>query len=218
MQQARLLKDGHTCTVSELELDGRRLVCKRYNIKHPWHALTRALRPSRAARSWKNGHRLLSCGIPTARPVALREQRFGPIRRRAWLLVEKIEGETLYDYVCHGERQAGDEFKAIMQAFSRLLEKMVLERISHGDMKASNFIYHGGKLYMIDLDSLKAHDNEASWAKAFTRDLRRFFKNWEKYPETVALFRQVLSRTCVKGYLPVEAAAESVLNGMGVNE
>ena len=81
---------------------------------------------------------------------------------------------------------------------------MVIERISHGDMKSGNFIYHDDTLYMIDLDSMQAHDGEATFARAFARDMRRFFKNWQKYPATTALFRDVLSQTCVAEYLPAE--------------
>lgn len=204
MQQARLLKDGNTCTVSDFELDDHALVCKRYNIKNAWHALSRAFRPSRAAISWKNGHRLLRCGIATPKPVALREQRFGLMRGRAWLFVEKIEGSNLYHYIRHEEQLASDEFMAIVKAFCCLFEKMLLERISHGDMKIGNFIYHDKTLYMIDLDSMQAHDNEAAFARAFTRDMRRFLKNWQKHPATERLFRKMLSQTKVAEYLPSE--------------
>jgi len=202
MQDVRMLKDGNTCTVSEFELDGMRVVSKRYNIKHAWHALRRTLRMTRAARSWINSHRLLRCGIATARPIALREQRFGPMRGRAWLFIEKIEGESLYQYLKRPEKQDSDEFRVIAQAFVPLFEKMVLERISHGDMKAGNFIYYGDTLYMIDLDSMQAHDDDVSFARAFVRDMRRFFKNWQDYPATAAQFHEVLSQTRVAPYLP----------------
>ena len=202
MQQSTILKDGNTCTVTAFELDGWQLVCKRYNIKHAWHALSRAFRPSRAACSWKNSHRLLRCGIATARPVALREQRLGPMRGRAWLFIEKIGGENLYYYHHHPEQLASDEFRTILQAFAQLFEKMVFEQVSHGDMKAGNFIYHDDTLYMIDLDSMQAHDDEAGFARAFSRDMRRFFKNWQGYPVTASQFHEVLSQTSVAPYLP----------------
>lgn len=202
MKQAEMLKDGNTCTVTGLLLDGRPVVCKRYNIKGFWHALSRAFRPSRAARSWRNAHHLLLCGIATARPIALREQRFGPLRRRAWFYTEKIEGESLHYYLCHESEQASETFREIAQAFVKLFDKMVLERISHGDMKISNFIYDDHTLYVIDLDSMQAHDNEANFARAFSRDMRRFFRNWQNQPDTEAMFYELLKKTRAKPYLP----------------
>ncbi|HLD08415.1 MAG TPA: lipopolysaccharide kinase InaA family protein, partial [Methylophilaceae bacterium] len=68
---AQRIKSGNTCTVSLAEVDGRKVVVKRYNIKSFWHGLNRALRPTRAAVSWANAHRLLMYGIATAAPIAL---------------------------------------------------------------------------------------------------------------------------------------------------
>jgi len=208
MGQAKILKDGNTCTVTALELDAKPLVCKRYNIKNILHALSRAFRPSRAACSWKNSHHLLRCGIATARPVAMREQRLGPMRGRGWLFMERIHGDNLYYYHDHPERLASDTFKKIAQAVSQLFEKMVQERISHGDMKAGNFIYHDDKLYLIDLDSMQAHTHKKSFEEAFTRDMSRFFKNWQNHPATIALFHEALSQTIVGPYLPIDANRE----------
>ena len=203
-----MVKDGNTCTVTSFRLASTSLVCKRYNIKNSWHALSRAFRPSRAACSWKNSHHLLRCGIATARPVAMCEQRFGPLRGKAWLYIEKIDGENLYYYHHHPEKLAGDTFRRIVQAFMVLFEKMVRERISHGDMKLGNFIFHAETLYVIDLDSMQGHDRESTFAAAFSRDMRRFFKNWQNYPATSALFIEALSQTIVAPYLPVDTNRE----------
>jgi len=40
--------------------------------------------------------------------VALREQRLGPLRGRAWLFVEKIGGESLYHYSRNEDQLGGD--------------------------------------------------------------------------------------------------------------
>ncbi|MDR0634468.1 MAG: phosphotransferase, partial [Azoarcus sp.] len=82
------LKDGNTATVVRVEVDGRMLVIKRYNLKSAAHSLSRAWRPSRAWLSWREGHRLRFLGIPTPTPRALIEERLGPLRRRAWLMTD----------------------------------------------------------------------------------------------------------------------------------
>ena len=77
------LKRGRTATLARVEVNGRQLVIKRYNIKGPVHALSRSWRPSRAWHSWLEGHRLNFLGIATPRPLALVEQRAGPLRGKA---------------------------------------------------------------------------------------------------------------------------------------
>ena len=47
--RGKLLKGGGSATVASIELDGRALLIKRYNIKSPLHWLKRFWRPSRAA-------------------------------------------------------------------------------------------------------------------------------------------------------------------------
>ncbi|MGB5443257.1 MAG: hypothetical protein WBN57_11675, partial [Gammaproteobacteria bacterium] len=86
LQQAdrKYLKQGNSCTLWRAHADGHELVVKRYNIKRFSHRIGRSLRPTRAAVSWKNAHRLEMCAIPTPKPVALVEERFGPLRGRAW--------------------------------------------------------------------------------------------------------------------------------------
>lgn len=197
---ATIIKDGNTCTVFEFEQDQRQLVCKRYNIKNIGHALSRAFRASRGSASWRNAHHLLDCGIATARPIALYEQRYGPLRSKTWLFMEKITGADPLKILT--ENSMTDEADILVESFVQLFRKMVLEQISHGDMKITNFIFSQNRLYVIDLDSMKAHDNQVSFARAFSRDMRRFFRNWHAHPAISNQFHESLRATCVAEYLP----------------
>lgn len=68
IHQGEILKNGNSATVVKTELGAREWVVKRYNIKNPWHMLKRCLRPTRAAISWGNAHRLKISGINTPSP------------------------------------------------------------------------------------------------------------------------------------------------------
>ena len=85
-----LLKDGNSCTVAAVESPIGRLAIKRYNIKSPLHRLRRLFRPSRAWRVWRSALLLEFTGIRTPAPVAMIEERFGPLRGRAWY-VSRLE-------------------------------------------------------------------------------------------------------------------------------
>ena len=171
-----LLKDGGTCTVARVDLGGRALVVKRYNLKHARHALSRAWRPSRAWHSWIEGHRLRFLGIPTPAPLALIEARVGPLRGRAWLVTEHCPGRNLLDHLApHVDAgPPAPEAAALRHLFAALHR----ERISHGDMKATNLLWHDGAVVVIDLDAVMQHHRAASHAKAWRRDRARLLRNW----------------------------------------
>jgi len=196
-----IIKDGNTCTVSLLETPERKLVCKRYNIKSPWHGLMRAFRTSRASRSWRSAHCLQQLGIKTLKPYALVEQRFGPIRRKAWLFMSYIDGVSV-DELFHDASKIEQRHMAVSR-FIELFEKMIQARLSHGDMKATNFIFSDAELYVIDLDSMIQHSNDANFAKAFRVDIQRFMRNWDELPDVKALFMKKLSTSTAAKFLPL---------------
>jgi tRNA A-37 threonylcarbamoyl transferase component Bud32 len=174
IRQGRLLKDGNTCTVARVDVDGRTLVIKRYNLKNPLHALSRCWRPSRAWRAWLNGHRLGFFGVATPPPLALVEERLGPLRRHAFLITEFCPGENLLRHLLPDREPEPAEAAAIAALFDLLFRL----RIAHGDAKAANFLWHAGRLVLIDLDSLVQHDGEAAFRRAWRRDRARFLRNW----------------------------------------
>jgi hypothetical protein len=78
------------------------------------------------------------------------------------------------------------------------------EKISHGDMKATNFVISHGQLVVLDLDALRQHSDQSGFERAFRRDLRRFFQNWHELPEVDALFRDAIFSAGLQDYLPTE--------------
>lgn len=167
----RLLKDGGTCTVAALETD---VVIKRYNLKHWRHALSRAWRPSRAWHAWLAGHRLAFYGIATPPPLALLEERRGPLRGRAFLLTGWCPGDNLLNVLEAGQEPPPPLAHAIESLFA-VLHRL---RITHGDLKATNLLWHAGRLFLIDLDATVEHRSAAAFRRAWRRDRARFLRNW----------------------------------------
>ncbi|EXI87230.1 MAG: 3-deoxy-D-manno-octulosonic-acid kinase [Candidatus Accumulibacter sp. BA-94] len=178
----RTLKDGGTSTVARVVVDGRPLLVKRYNLKGLGHALGRALRPSRAWHSWRAAHLLQFLGIPTPAPLALIEERLGPLRRRAWLVSEYCPGANLLSHLAAEREPPAAEACAILQLFAA----MHRQRITHGDLKAMNLLWHAGQVWLIDLDDVVQHRSAAAHSRAWSRDRARLLRNW---PVGSALYR-----------------------------
>ena len=171
----KTIKSGNTCTVATAQISDATIVIKRYNIKSVWHGLSRALRPSRAAISWANAHRLQLLGIATAKPVALLETRRFGLRGRAYFLSEYIEAPDVAQYFAQTQNKT--ERAEAVKNIVTLFYKLYLLHISHGDMKFSNIKMQGSQPVLIDLDSMHQHAfiNQAAHA----RDLQRFMRNWQ---------------------------------------
>jgi tRNA A-37 threonylcarbamoyl transferase component Bud32 len=177
LDHGHLYKTGGAASVGRVDVAGRPLVIKRYNIKNFAHWLKRFWRPSRAWHSWREGNRLAFLGIATPKPLALLEQRFFWLRRKAYLVTEFLPGPDIIErfapYVASGN--APDvELQALDQLFGQLLR----ERISHGDLKGHNVFWHQDRWALIDLDAMCQHASASSFATAFTRDRARFMRNW----------------------------------------
>lgn len=174
---ARVLKNGNSAKVFLLDIAGRPLVAKQYINKDWLRVLRRALRPSRAARSWHFAHALAFAGIHVPAPVALVEQKAGPLVTRAWYLCEYQPGLDLL--TSWQQREPADGELEALQALFLLLQH---SGISHGDMKASNLITNGEQLSLIDYDGTRAHRQQRRLQHALQRDKQRFLQNWNDRP------------------------------------
>tara|TARA_Y100000815_G_C13343442_1_gene500996 strand:- start:1286 stop:2722 length:1437 start_codon:yes stop_codon:yes gene_type:complete len=171
-----LLKDGGSSTVARFTQQGRELVIKRYNIKSVAHWFKRFWRPSRAWHSWLAAHRLQFLGIATPAPLAMIEQRFGPLRHRAWLITDYCAGVDLLQHLGVDGQVVPSPQTA--DAMLTLFGQLVQARISHGDLKATNLLWYQGRVSLIDLDAMKEHRSDRSWQLAWQRDRQRFIRNW----------------------------------------
>ncbi len=174
MESATILKRGNTCTVARVALAERTVVVKRYNLKSLRHALSRLWRPSRGWHSWREAHRLRLFGISTPAPLALIEERWGPLRGRAWLVTAYCAGRDLLTHL-DPERPPPPAEAAALQTLFATLHR---ERISHGDLKATNLLWDDGEVQVIDLDAMSQHRSAARYARAWQRDRKRLLRNW----------------------------------------
>ena len=181
MAAGGILKDDDGDTVVRVDFAGRPLVIKRYNLKSMAHALSRAFRPSRAWRSWREGHRLRFLGIHTPQPRAMIEERLGPIRRRAWIITDYCPGPTMIERLKpHVDAAAPPPAEGA--ALLRLMEAFYANRIKHGDFKANNLLWDEamGSIIVIDLDATAQHAFPFAAARAWRRDRARLLANWPK--------------------------------------
>ncbi|AUF99975.1 serine/threonine protein kinase [Pseudomonas sp. 09C 129] len=190
LDQGHLYKTGGAASVGRVEVAGRTLVVKRYNIKGFAHWLKRFWRPSRAWHSWQEGNRLAFLGIATPKPLALLEKRFLWLRSRAYLVTEYLAGPDIIErFAPYIDSGAAPE--AELQALDRLFAELIRERISHGDFKGHNLFWQEDRWALIDLDSMCQHHSLGSFAPAYARDRARFMRNW---PESSALYQVIDQR------------------------
>lgn len=187
IEKGVVLKNGNSATVALVHLDGRAIVIKRYNFKNAWHRVRRMFRRSRARHSWANACRMEFLGIPSVKPVALIENRFGPIRGRAYFITEYVEGVDAFEWL-HSIKNPNGE----LEALSSILHELSDSRISHGDLKATNFVMSPDGPVILDLDAMREHKSSESFQRAFKRDLDRFMKNWQDRPELMERFDGLL--------------------------
>ncbi|WP_024691922.1 lipopolysaccharide kinase InaA family protein [Pseudomonas syringae] len=193
LDKGHLYKTGGAASVGRVEINGRPLVIKRYNIKNFSHWLKRFWRPSRAWHSWREGNRLMFLGIATPKPLAVQEKRFLGLRSKAWLVTEFINGPDIIErfapYV-----ENGDAPEIELLALDRLFAQLIQARISHGDFKGHNLFWHVDRWAMIDLDAMQQHNSQSSFAAAYARDRARFMRNWPTQSALHQLLEQRLPK------------------------
>jgi len=192
MASGEMLKDGNSSTVCLVRTGSRSLVIKRYNVKGPWHALRRAFRKSRAWTAWSNAYRMEFLGIRSLKPIAMIENRTGAIRGTAYLITEYIDGVDALECLRNMKKPNGE-----LEALTGILHDLSESKISHGDLKATNFLMAEDGPVIIDLDAMREHKTQASFHRAFNKDLERFMQNWQDQPEVASQFEGLLSRVNV---------------------
>ncbi|MFQ6403947.1 lipopolysaccharide kinase InaA family protein [Methylophilus sp. 'Pure River'] len=178
MHVGQVLKPGNTCTVVHTHLQDQSVVIKRYNIKNWLHGLGRAWRPSRAAASWRNAHRLQYYGMLTPQPLLMYERRYCGMRGRAYFVsaYSPWPDAQAFFQQCHDQALR----QHVVQQLVTLCYQWFLLKVSHGDMKASNLqVTDRGDIVVIDLDSMQQHHRTQMALRAHAKDIRRLLQNWQ---------------------------------------
>ena len=186
-----IYKTGGAATVARIEHGPKKLVIKRYNIKNVLHWLKRFWRPSRAWHSWREGHRLSVLGIATPQPLAVIENRWCGLRGSAWLISEYCgEQDIIARLAAYTDDDAVPE--AEISALVELLNALIREKISHGDLKGHNILWHQQRCYLIDLDAMQQHQSMRSFTRAYLKDRTRLLRNWPQDSPLYTLLDQRL--------------------------
>ena len=186
-----IYKTGGAATVARIEHDQRTVVVKRYNIKNPMHWLKRFWRPSRAWHSWRAGHRLSVLGIATPQPLAVIENRWCGLRGSAWLISEYCGEQDIIDRLApYQDNDAVPE--AEINALVALLNALIREKISHGDLKGHNILWQHQRCVLIDLDAMQQHHSMRTFTRAYAKDRTRLLRNWPQDSRLYILLDQRL--------------------------
>ena len=156
MRDGQILKNGNTCFVSRIILEGQEIVVKRNNHKNIVHSLRHTIKGSRARKCWLNAHRLIMLDIATPTPLAFLEQLKGPVIWKSYIITEFVEAPKLHD-VLHDDISTKDQQQAALEQMQNLLDTLSKHKIIHGDLKHSNILIAPDGPILTDLDSMKFH-------------------------------------------------------------
>ncbi|MCY4329511.1 MAG: hypothetical protein OXC48_05460 [Endozoicomonadaceae bacterium] len=182
----QLIKQGRTNTVALIHINNRSFIIKRYKSNKRFRQI-KMLQKSRARTAWQGAFLLKMLDINTPEPLALLEQRWGPLVKCSYLILEYIPGIQLTEYFKEksnwfdGCGQVVDQIKDILSSLER-------SWIAHRDLKATNFLVLQKKVFLIDLDSLHSCKTIKQYNPLWEKDCERFMKNWQHNQDVAALF------------------------------
>jgi tRNA A-37 threonylcarbamoyl transferase component Bud32 len=186
-----ILKTGGSSTVAKIDIDGRSIVVKRYNIKDIWHWARRTLRSTRAATSWKLANTLRLFGVATPKPIAFIEKRFLGFRSKSYFVMEYIKGPNLFDYFANYQPNDLHLEKVAVKVVT-LLKNITKMKMSHGDLKATNILISNDQPILLDLDGMKQYTTLSKANRVYKTEIKRFMKNWDRQPAVKALFERLV--------------------------
>ncbi len=188
-----ILKPGSRSTVSKILIHNKPYVLKNYKKLSVRRRLRYALTQTRAMQSWQMANAMTGVGIPVARPLAILEWFSMGIPTHSSLLMQKIDGPTLTDYIITATPEASVK---IATRLNKIFTLMKRHCITHGDLKSDNILIDADlQPHFIDLDAARQHRHPQTYQKGQQKDQARFMRNWQKLPEAAQVFFDVFDRS-----------------------
>jgi len=189
--ECQIIKSDSTTTVGLVFRDNYKIAIKRYNTKNAWHSLRRSVRSSRAENCWQFTRTLRKLDISVAPAVAWIQEIQVGLKGRSWFVSQFVDGNSCLNHFKGDVSPA--EIEKTLGEIVEILCKLRNERISHGDLKASNILLSSQGPVLIDLDAMRQHKTELTYQQAARKDINRFLRNWQDNPVLLATARQLLS-------------------------
>lgn len=183
-----IFKHDKTTTVARWEVSSQRLILKRFNARSDAHKVKRALRRSRARGCWLMSYEFQRLGLNVPEPVLMYEPRVGPLRGNSYFANLYLPGDILLTSL---PKMPESQQIKVADEIGEAFETMRINKLTHGDLKASNLIWMDDKLYFIDLDAATYHATSLSWRATHTSQRARFLKNWDGLPAVMHVFRNL---------------------------
>jgi tRNA A-37 threonylcarbamoyl transferase component Bud32 len=122
--------------------------------------------------------RLADAGIPTPAFLAGVWRRSGAVHR-ADVATARLAGSDLVALVFGSAPPAGEARAAILRAVGRLVRRLHAAGFVHPDLQLRNVLVAGAppEAWLLDVDSCR----EAAGTGDRRRNLRRFYRSWEKW-------------------------------------
>ena len=178
IEKSEIIKDDKSTTVGKFEWQDKQYIIKRFNARNKGHAVKRSLRRSRANNCWHMSIIFMKCGIAVAKPIAMLERRAAFLKADSFFISEYINGVEILDWL---PKQETSMRSTVKEQVTEIFNIFAKNRLSHGDMKATNLLWSGQKIALIDLDVAKQHSNSILFARAHARDKRRFKRNGDLF-------------------------------------
>jgi serine/threonine protein kinase len=165
----RVLKSSKETTTSIWRIksqEGAEKIClKHYHDQGLIYGMKYLFRSSKAMKSWIAAHGLRVLRIPTAKPMALIEERRWRVLGDSFLIMEDLTDFPAIDryvkstFPINGPSDRLEEKRAFIAAFAHTMRSLHDRGLFHKDLKAANILIKktgnlNWKFYLIDLDGV----------------------------------------------------------------
>lgn len=177
IKQGQVIKDDRSTTVVRFQWQEQFYILKRFNARNKVHTVKRFFRQSRAINCWKMSNTFSRFGVSVAKPIAMLEKRIGFIKLNSYFVCQEVDGVELLDWL---PKQSLQTQSLVRKELSKIFISFENNRLSHGDMKATNLLWtekSEKRIVTIDLDTAKQHSIDLLFKRAHARDKRRFSRN-----------------------------------------
>lgn len=177
-------------TVRLFEIEGVRLVVKRFRQPNPFQAFVYAwLRRSKAQRAYEHAVRLRTLGFDTPVPIAWCEVRCRGLLRDSYLVTLYVDDRPLSEMV---DRYPEPEALSVLDAFAAYAARLHDAGIEHLDLHHNNVLYRRDeatdelRFRLIDINRMRFSDAPLS--------LRRRMFNLRRLTHRAEIFVYVMER------------------------